>query len=111
MSYAASTSANNPLKGAYDTFNTLISPRRGAQAPTILSNITGIAAKTASLVTHTLATAIDVPLGVTEASIAGVNNVVGLITTGIDKAIVTPIDDTRKGMFKLLSNPLAYVSP
>ncbi len=99
-----SSTATDGLMG---NFNAFISPRSGRspESKTVVDNVTGVVSKTWDLLKHTTATAVDFPIGVTEAGIAGLNNGIGLITQGIDKAIVQPIDTFRVAIFKLLNKP------
>ncbi|MSR67945.1 hypothetical protein EXS65_03945 [Candidatus Peribacteria bacterium] len=111
MSSAHTTSS--ATDGLMGKFNALISPRAGRspESRTVVDNVSGIASKTWDLLKHTTATGVDLPLGIFEAGIAGVNNTIGLITQGVDKAIVQPMDSIRVSIFKLLNKPSTLFAP
>ncbi len=99
------TASGNPLTSILDAGTKLISPREHAEAPTVVTNIGKVIATTYDAAKQTVATTIDLPLGVVEATVAGVNNAVGTMTTFVDKGIVQQINKFRAGMSNVLRSP------
>ena len=106
MSDHHATSA--PTSGGFhplETARALISPRQNAEAKTIVHHLAETSGKIWDLLKLSTATVIDVPLGVSEAVIAGVNNTIGSLTTGVDIALVQPINKVRSKIFETLNHP------
>jgi hypothetical protein len=85
--------------------NELMSPRQNAASTTVLTHTLEFGKRIWELLKYTTATVVDAPLGLAEATIATVNNTIGLLTSGVDRMIVQPIDWTRAKVFDVLNHP------
>ncbi len=93
------------LESVIKSANQLISPRENVVSSTIAQNMAGFAWKTWDLLKSATATVVDIPLGIAEAAVALPNNLVGLGTKFVDKAVTQPIDRVRASIFKVINNP------
>lgn len=109
MSHDSSPTSGGPMD-IVKNINEVMSPRQNATSTTVLHHTIQFGKKIWDLLKYTTATVVDAPLGLAEAAVATVNNSIGLLTTGVDKMIVQPMDWTRAKIFDVLNRPSSLFS-
>jgi hypothetical protein len=111
MSHTESNSGQGlSLSSMVKSANDLISPQGTVESPTVVANVTETVKKTATAAMSMVATAVDLPLGVTAAAVSLPINAVGLGVKAANATIARPIDMIRSRIRKTISDPIGAVT-
>lgn len=110
MSHTESTSGAGLSVGSIlEAGKKLISPQEKAESPTVIANVAETSGKIGTAVMSTLATAVDIPLGVGAALVSLPINVIGKASQIADATIARPIDWTRARIRNTIAHPFATI--
>lgn len=110
MSSPSTTPGSSSLPLGLGSIGKLFSARDGGEkVPSTLATIADTTITIRNAIMKTIAVPVSAGLGLSKALVALPNNLIGLLTTGIDRVLVRSIETTRHHLWRLMTSPKQYV--